>query len=340
MKKEKNGVMSEVTRVRFHIMNMIYRSNAKSVMIPSVRSLAAEFGIARSTVQIALERLSQQGYVTGKPGIGTFTNPMKNFSMLAEPSPLVGLKVGTGDYFYYGRLTWSLLSHTGMSLTDYGFNLRQLTCATPAPEDFLGELKDFYLNGLICIQVPDELLLPASRIVPTINIGRRVEGVDGVYFSYENALRELAGSLQKEKRHRILSILQDASSGRTRTIHAGLRENAPECEIHILDPRNQENIGLLEEELRNHPPDALLFYGQQLPMVMRLLEKYEIDPVRQIRLIAIQDIGKHMAFHGIYFQEPHQEACEAAAELMSEIISGKKQNKIRQTKFDVELIYQ
>ncbi|MBS1369574.1 MAG: GntR family transcriptional regulator [Lentisphaeria bacterium] len=336
MAKEKNAVMSEVTRVRLHIMEIIYRNSTKSVMIPSVRTLAAGFGIARSTVQLALEELSRQGYVIGKPGIGTFTNPQKGFSLLADAPPLIGMKVGTGDYFYYGSLTWNLMAHTGISVTDRGWNLRQMNCATPTAEELLAELRDFRFDGLLCIQVPDKLLAAAAAKIPLVNIGRLTEEVSCVHFRYKPALRELCALLDGEKRRRLLSILPAAVSGRSQTIHAGIRKYAPESELRIIDPQSPSASAALEEALRNDPPDALLLLGQQSPLVSRLMRQYGITPQAMLP-VATQDVSERMDFPGVHFREPLREGAEAGVELLQQRLCGGNTDIVRKA-LDVQLI--
>ena len=135
MKKSDGDKISEVLKIRYFVMNIIYRNGGKSVMIPSSRTLAAQFGIARSTVQLSLEKMSAQGFLTGKPGIGTFTNPRKSFILQhGGPAPLTGIKVAGGDDFYYICTTWRMFSEAGNALVNSGCSIHLLQDATSTPE--------------------------------------------------------------------------------------------------------------------------------------------------------------------------------------------------------------
>ena len=43
--------------------------------LPSTRSLAADLGVSRTTALLALEQLRAEGYITARPGSGTFIAP-------------------------------------------------------------------------------------------------------------------------------------------------------------------------------------------------------------------------------------------------------------------------
>ena len=76
MKKVYQNGISENVRLRHYVMSLLYQGGSESVRLPTATQLAEEFGIARSTVLLALKQLREDGYVVGKRGSGVFTNPL------------------------------------------------------------------------------------------------------------------------------------------------------------------------------------------------------------------------------------------------------------------------
>ncbi|OPZ70227.1 MAG: DNA-binding transcriptional repressor LldR [Firmicutes bacterium ADurb.Bin467] len=93
---------TESGKIRFYIMGLIYRYGNRSVRVPSSVELAERFGVARRTARLALEGLVREGWLIGRRGLGTYTNPARTFFSDPQISiPLVGLIYGRGDNFYY-----------------------------------------------------------------------------------------------------------------------------------------------------------------------------------------------------------------------------------------------
>ena len=90
--KMENSLMSQQMRIRYYVMNLIYRSSGKSVKVPSTRELSRRFGIARSTVQLAFEKMIQDGYLICRQGAATMTNPLSGFILQPQTKiPLSGV---------------------------------------------------------------------------------------------------------------------------------------------------------------------------------------------------------------------------------------------------------
>ena len=66
-------------KIRFEIINRLYQAPGLSVKIPSARELAARFHLSPSTVTLELQKLVREGYLIGRRGSGTYTNPEKAF---------------------------------------------------------------------------------------------------------------------------------------------------------------------------------------------------------------------------------------------------------------------
>ena len=103
--------MKETLKIRHYVVGMIYHAGDRSVQIMSSRNLARQFGMARSTVSIALKELIDQGYLIPVRGKGNFTNPRKIMTPLpGKMPPLILLIHSDGRSFYYGKQEWESIS--------------------------------------------------------------------------------------------------------------------------------------------------------------------------------------------------------------------------------------
>ena len=129
---------TESQKIRFYIMGLIYRNGATSVKVPSSQTLANQFGVARRTARIALEGLVREGWLIGKTGVGTFTNPSRAFTAEKKhPVPLIGLIYGRGDNFFYDPPAATILSHMGLTAAKHNWNIR-----------LFARMDDFYVNKI------------------------------------------------------------------------------------------------------------------------------------------------------------------------------------------------
>ncbi len=59
----------------------------KGVRLPSTRALGRQLGISRTTILNAYEQLVSEGYLTGRPGSGTYVSPAIPDQMITAPKP-------------------------------------------------------------------------------------------------------------------------------------------------------------------------------------------------------------------------------------------------------------
>ena len=93
---------SNIKNIRHYVMGLIYQNGFTSVRVPCSLKLARQFGVTRRTARVVLEGLIREGYLIGKNGIGTFTNPAQGFKLGHGPQlPLIGVGVNDCSNFYY-----------------------------------------------------------------------------------------------------------------------------------------------------------------------------------------------------------------------------------------------
>ncbi len=318
MRKPGNGEISEVLKVRHFVMNILYRSRGCSVMIPTIQALAEQFGIARSTVQLALKDMSEQGYLIGRPGIGTFTNPRSSIVADDRLIPLVGLKINAGDLFYYGYHLMRLTSELGLALTEWNCNLRFLNQSGNKPETVRRELEHAYIDALVAGFVNNpEYLREAAELVPVINVNDvPVPGVHNFLFDYTACRRKFLDYLGGRE-----CCIAEHSGVSERQLYHVLHEVLSRCErvpeVEQGDPRVA-----FREFLLHRRPRALVVYYQQAAMVTELFDELKIDPFEECCLIADKEPPPKVSFRGAFFRLPMRAAAEQAAERMAAIFAG------------------
>ena len=91
------SAVAEYMKIRRHILNLTAKAGNESVQLPTALELSKQFGVCRQTVGKALKQLAEDHYVIGKPGLGTFTNPRKQFRPNAwQKVQTIGISVGDG----------------------------------------------------------------------------------------------------------------------------------------------------------------------------------------------------------------------------------------------------
>ena len=90
-----DSAIAEYMRIRRYVLTLTQKADGKSVPLPSILELSELFQVSRPTVSRAMKALTDEGYVIGRRGIGSFTNPAKRFRPLGN-QPMIGLLVGDG----------------------------------------------------------------------------------------------------------------------------------------------------------------------------------------------------------------------------------------------------
>ncbi len=184
MRTQSLKALSEVQKVWYYVMNIIHRSAGHSVMIPSSNELAKEFGIARSTVRIALEKLTAQEALITRRGIGTFTNPKWNLHQESSSPKLIGLLLFDGGLFSYSPLIQQELAVFCQEIARNNWHMRLITESAFSSEDIEQILTHSYLDGLFILGSSEEVIRKAADIVPLVNFDQPVSGVTTVRPDY------------------------------------------------------------------------------------------------------------------------------------------------------------
>ena len=308
--------MSQQMRIRYFIMNLIYRSGEKSVKIPSSRKLAKQFGIAHSTVQLALEKLNRENCIITRQGAPTMTNPVKQFDLYPAPTPLIGVKIYEGDAFYYGKTLWNILSSIAGELVERKFNIRLMMEVAATPESIQREVNESYLDGLILFNTSLDYFKAAREKIPSVLI-RDIPSPglpSSIILNMEPAIIQLAVLLKKEKRTRIAEVVSQHKFDEQFYLIKTLKKSNP-------DIKTQEILfDEVSDLIHTNPPDVLIFYEQYAETIQSLAEKSGHD----ILLLSLKKPPRDMNYTGYYFTYPFEKIIHEAADMLEALLAGQK----------------
>lgn len=323
-------------RVRFEIMGIITKSQGGCVKIPSAQKLADKLGISRMSVVAELKKLAQEGYLIGKPGSGTYTNPDKIRSMRRDFSgKVIGIIVGDSRGYVSEYTNWVLQSRVGMKILQTGNLPRLLTLSDPLNTELSEqELLSAGLDGLIWI-FPFQSDLPGAFLtdrlnrnhLPTVSLFA-MEGTPRIVPDAESSGRELCRRFLAEGRKKLLWDHFFASDPflkvQFRSAAECFKENGFAAEKYWDLVRNEELSLFLERQLQSGiVPDGIICHTFAYGSIRPVLEKYGIDTQNQCRISILgHDLIRHPDFCGILRREPHRQLADTAVELVLKMIAG------------------
>lgn len=301
---------------------MIYHHNTQ-MMIPSSNELAKQFKIARSTVRLALEKMTEEGYLTTRRGIGTFTVPMiwKN----SETMPLIGVRIGSGDQFHYDAPLLHELGQLFIVLSKRRCNVRLLTESGNTVEEFADVLDHAHIDALITISVPAELSQLAAQRMPVVCIGFPAEGVNSIVYGGKTVAEKLAELPRFGKK---LSLLCISCSDDLMELFSEL-SNHPRLNFTGLygkanDPDYLERV---KQTISTNAPDLILYLNQDQDIVRNL--PVELNPPGRCRLFNLNASIPNEFPADFQLRNQLEEAMALAADELLAILAGQPDRHFR-----------
>lgn len=324
-KTNTNGTMTQQMRIRYYVMNLIYRNSGKSVKVPSTRELSKQFGIARSTVQLAFEKLLQEGYLVSRQGAATMTNPRCSFVLQPQTrNPLIGVKLYEGDAFYYGANFWRIISSVATELTERNFNIRLLMNAATTRESINREIQESYLDGVILIDSSTEYIDAARTQLPCVAIGNAPRTGLPAYIrrSEEKAIRQLAGLLRSQNRTRALDIVTGITGGDEFQTRKQLVQLNPSLQFESFNiSASSDPLAGLRERITGNPPDMILHYEQYAESLQRIAD----ESGRDILLVSRKPPAREVYYNGCFFEFPLDRIGRTAVDMLESLLAGEKE---------------
>lgn len=320
MKSEK--VLSDVQKIWFRVMSIYYQSENRTVRIPSSNELAKEFGIAGSTVRLALKKLEKEGYLIMRKGSGTFTNPVRAASAgMNRRKPLIGLLFLSDDLFFYPPPILEVVGICSGVLAQMDWNIRFITERCASPDETEVVLRHSYLDGLICWSVGKGVAEKAAEILPTVNLNFELEGVPCIYSSYDRLYRKLLKLTGRDhdiyvqllypvqERHPLICYLSGCSGIELRWL---FREHCREWSREHLRKAFAERC-----------PDWLILEGEQFEDARAVMtELYGEERSRSVLWIFWYTKCPDPSWSGLFISADNRLRIHAAAEMLKQLLDN------------------
>ena len=322
MRKQSPQTISEVQKIWHRVMSILYRSGGCSVKIPSSNELAREFGVARSTVRIALEKLTEEGFLVTRRGSGTFTNPRQRLNADWN-APLIGLMVLDCNLFFYSPELQGELECFFGEFRSTGWNIRLVTGQMDTPEAAREILAHSYLDGVITFGSKEFVVRTADEMMPTVSMGYHVPGVTNVRPDYSRVIRELFArtgrsrdvfawtSFPAESRNDFLSALRREPGVE---VVGSLREvNAP-AECYYAAAR---------ELFCRRCPDWIIIHPMHLPELRRIvIDLYGEERARKLLWVFLTLPNPDPEWPGFSIRADRRAEVRAAIDILRRKLGG------------------
>ena len=319
-------------KIRFEIINKLYQTPDISVKIPSARELATRFHLSPSTVTLELQKLIREGYLIGRRGSGTYTNPDKvHFIPGAISHKVVGILVADGKLLVYDAIDWAVQGWCGMALSPDVARPRFVTLLTASEENMLEELISQNLSGLIWIHPHKDYYGIIRKLqnngFPTVAVKCSEPDIPSIDYSFFESGCRIAKLLAEEKRRLIFFAPTNEDIWAFQRV-AGIEHYIKQHPGAEMSLRVFKSIQSCTEEVEQafaagEIPDAFYANGEYIFVLMDLAKKYRIDIVDRCRLFAEeQHVIKCDKFHGYALHYSFREIGEKAAEMMKILLEN------------------
>ena len=211
---QKKVSSAEYMKIRRYVLNRIYRANNKMIQLPTAQELATQFGCSRPTVSKAMKMLTDDGYVVGKPGIGSFTNPDRLRSgkgSRLHNLPIIGVIIADGMLVHYDIFFGTVLSQVLEQVIHLPAILHIINLTSLEPETIARDILAEDLDGLIwqtSFPLAEGIVSRLRKAdLPVVVLGDNAEPDTDTFFFDADALgREMAELLLARKRKNVVLL--------------------------------------------------------------------------------------------------------------------------------------
>lgn len=268
MRPKNQDIQTEISKVKYYIMSLVYRGSNLGNPLPSSRELAEQFSLSRSTIRDVLRILCNDGWLITRRGIGTFINPERIFSSGEGDRPrLIGIKQGSGDnYFRNGPAVRALVA-VMLELVNRNYNVHLLHADTPNADRFRQELDSSFIDGVLCLNSPAELGREAALTHPTVMVDCFAPGVPSVTSDYSTVLQTLLKLLGRRRTRPHITVcgLHESNS------IAVFLQKSKHCELTFAADSN-----MLKHQLSLAVPDCIIADSQRFQQIHEVLAHQHI----------------------------------------------------------------
>lgn len=213
MTDEKRKILSDpelaaYEKIRAFVIGQVAKAGDKSMRLASYRQLASRFGVTQTTVMKALKDLITDGFLTIKPGIGTFTCPKKlNYT---DKTRLIGCFGGDGKRVFFGRYQWQVISKFADAILRSSQTYQIQNCFVDSSELSAEHISRLGLDGILWFEPSQEAKKVLRELresgMPCLCAGAECQGVSSYSFGNQ-ILFEATIKMLEEGRRRIMLIV-------------------------------------------------------------------------------------------------------------------------------------
>jgi len=304
------------------------------VQLPAISELSALFNVSAPTVSKAMQALTRDGFVIGKRGIGSFTNPRITgglSSPITKKPPLIGILSGDGMCVQINAYLARILSKSLEEITMLPATASQITLSSHKLDVARNSILNEHLDGLIWHTPTPEFATLCKRFaeegLPVFMLDCEAAGVSSVSFDSEEAAWRCGKVLANEGRKNVL-FFPDVPPW---SIQAdGLRRAYREAGVKINEKLFLKDAYCLQDKLKEMlslgvPLDALFGHLMFQNEVEDLLLKMNPQIHKTCVLVnAGLSLPSKNPFRRISYEYPFQKLAEEMASLMRAQLNGDK----------------
>lgn len=339
-KNSKSGGVRIGLQIRNAIFNLMFHHPGVSVKIPTSVELAEQFGVARCTVTDELQLLVAEGFLIGKRGIGTFTNPSKIDCFENMPgNRIIGIVTGDSRRLFFDYTMWGIFSAVGSELIPDIGHPRPIIFEERDPKLIVEELNMLQLDGLVWILPPAEMLpvLHALRDqkMPLAVVYTEDKTLPGVEPDYHDMGSRVGSLFLAEGRKKAVWCAFDPwnEASRQGAIAAGFPENDIKTWSSPYEFVNQFPQFLAS----GGQPDAIYAHSEFVYFIIEQLKQHGLDPERDVTIVAdYGSVCKMPDFKGIVRYNPIAEIGTLVAGQLARQFTGETVTKCCNARFKVE----
>ena len=319
--------------IRHDILKMIYLAPTESLRLPSAIQLAKKHNVSRTTVTNELKKLTDAGWIIGKPGVGTFSNPHNPLSnRFAERKKIIGMLVGDTWHLMSDYTEWTIFAHAGFELLPDIGHPKNITLSTIEPELVYRELSSSVLDGMIWLFPPENYREVIQKLQndgkAVVTLYDRMPEVPCIEFDHKKIGEDIAALALKENVRKIVWFtLEDPNSENAlRGCENFGREHAGnDLQITVFDKR-YDCLELFEQMLeKGDIPDAVFVHqGDFLFAIRSILEKYALTE-KVLVATSGANVRKDKNFRGIVYKNDFQKMGQLAADCIRLLLNGEKE---------------
>lgn len=326
-----DSAIAEYMRIRRYVLTLIQKADGKSIPLPSILELSELFQVSRPTVSRAMKALTGEGYVIGRRGIGSFTNPAKSSRMLRD-QPMIGLLIGDGMNVHFDHYLSRILGNLMIQISAIPAVVHLLTLNSQKADNVYRTIRGEQLDAVVWHGMPKELEEVRARLIesglPVIvsSDGAESFGSGSARMGYRELGYECGKALIAEGRKNLVFL------------PAAVSWMCPLPEI--IRAYDEAGIALNRNLFLSDPATCLDDFRKLLALgvpvdavfnavytrgeVSGILNEFQVDLVERCRLVeSTLGIGNRERFRGFTFEFPFEKHAEQVASLLKTSLSGK-----------------